>query len=56
MMIMARQFTNIAFTPGVKDAQTRYGSPDIYQQFAQRGVSEDLLSAKETEFIAARDK
>ena len=55
MMMMARQFTNIAFTPGVKDAQTRYGSRAIYQQFAKRGVSEDLLTTKETEFIAARD-
>ena len=52
---MARQFMNIAFTPEVKDAQTRYGSRQIYDRFAQRGISEDTLSAKETEFIAARD-
>ena len=52
---MARQFTNIAFTTGVKNAQTRYGSREIYQKFAQRGVSEDLLTVRETEFIAARD-
>ncbi|MBE9048583.1 pyridoxamine 5'-phosphate oxidase family protein [Pleurocapsales cyanobacterium LEGE 10410] len=52
---MARQFINIAFTPGVKNAQTRYGSRDIYQKFGQRSVSEDLLTVRETEFIAARD-
>ncbi len=52
---MARQFTNIAFTPGVKNAQTRYGSREIYDQFAKRGISTDTLSAKEAEFIAARD-
>ena len=52
---MARQFTNIAFTPEVKNAQTRYGSREIYQKFWQRGVSEDLLTVRETEFIAARD-
>lgn len=52
---MTRQFTNIAFTEEVKNAQTRYGSREIYQKFLQRGVSEDLLTARETEFIAARD-
>lgn len=52
---MARQFTNIAFTPGVKNAQTRYGSREIYDQFVKRGISVDTLTAKETEFIAARD-
>ena len=54
-MIMARQFTNIAFTPGVKNAQTRYGSRKIYQKFEQQRTSEDLLTVRETEFIAARD-
>ena len=53
---MARQFTNIAFTEGVKKAQTRYGSREIYQKFLERqGVSKDLLTDKEIEFIAARD-
>jgi len=52
---MAKQFTNIAFTPGVKEAQTRYGSREIYENFLKHGVSEDLLTPKETEFIAARD-
>ena len=52
---MARQFTDIAFTPGVKNAQTRYGSRNIYQKFEQQRTSEDLLTVRETEFIAARD-
>lgn len=52
---MAKQFTNIAFTEGVKQAQTDYGSRDIYQKFEQRGISEDVLSAREIEFIGARD-
>lgn len=52
---MARQFTHIAFTPGVKEIQRRYGSRSIYENFLRGGVSEDHLSAKETDFIAARD-
>lgn len=52
---MARQFTNIVFTQGVKNAQTHYGSREIYQNYLKRGVTEDLLTDKETEFIAARD-
>lgn len=52
---MAKQFTTIAFTEGVKKAQTDYGSREIYQNFEQRGISEDLLSAREIEFIGARD-
>ncbi len=55
LIIMAKQFTNIAFTEGVKQAQTDYGSREIYQNFSQLGVSEDVLSAPETEFISARD-
>ncbi|WP_013320436.1 pyridoxamine 5'-phosphate oxidase family protein [Gloeothece verrucosa] len=52
---MARNFTNIAFTDGVKATQSCYGSREIYDNFAKRGVSEDVLTAKEIEFIAARD-
>ena len=52
---MARQFTNIAFTDGVKKTQMHYGSRSIYENFLQKGVSEDILTAKETDFIAARD-
>ncbi|ACK72320.1 pyridoxamine 5'-phosphate oxidase-related FMN-binding [Gloeothece citriformis PCC 7424] len=52
---MARNFTKIAFTDGVKEIQERYGSREIYDNFAKRGVSEDVLNNKEIEFIAARD-
>ncbi len=52
---MARQFTNIAFTDGVKETQLHYGSRSIYENFLKGGVSEDILTAKETDFITARD-
>ena len=52
---MTRNFTNIAFTPGVKATQTKYGSREIYEKFAQGKVTEDILTIKEQEFIAARD-
>ena len=52
---MRRKFTEIAFTPGVKIAQTRYGSREIYDNFVQQGITEDTLAQKEIEFIRARD-
>ncbi len=52
---MRRKFTEIAFTPGVKTAQTRYGSRRIYENFAQQEISEDILTEAESEFIQARD-
>ena len=52
---MTRNFTNIAFTPGVKATQTKYGSREIYEKFAQGKVTKDILTTKEQEFIAARD-
>ena len=53
---MARQFTKIAFTEGVKKAQTRYGSREIYQKFLEKQeVSKDLLTDKEIAFVSARD-
>ena len=52
---MSRNFTNIAFTPGVKATQTKYGSREIYEKFVQRGVTEDSLTTREKEFIKARD-
>jgi uncharacterized protein len=52
---MRRKFTEIAFTPGVKAAQTQYGSREMYKNFVQQGITEDLLTAKEIEFIQARD-
>ena len=52
---MAKNFPKIAFTDGVKETQSRYGSREISENFVRRGVSADLLTAKEKEFIAARD-
>lgn len=52
---MRRKFTEIAFTPGVKTAQTRYGSRETYQNFVKQGITEDILSNEEIEFIQARD-
>ena len=52
---MRKKFTQIAFTPGVKTAQTRYGSRKIYENFAQQDISEDILTEPEIEFIQARD-
>jgi uncharacterized protein len=52
---MRRKFTEIAFTPGVKAAQTKYGTREINEKFVQQGITEDLLTAKEIEFIQARD-
>lgn len=52
---MGRNFTNIAFTDGVKETQRCYGSREIYENFVKRGVSEDILTLKEIEFIAVRD-
>ena len=52
---MRRKFTEIAFTSGVKDAQTRYGSRKIYDNFIKQGITEDVLTEKEIEFIRARD-
>jgi uncharacterized protein len=52
---MRRKFTEIAFTPGVKTAQTRYGSRKIYENFVQQGITEDILTETEIEFIQARD-
>jgi predicted pyridoxine 5'-phosphate oxidase superfamily flavin-nucleotide-binding protein len=52
---MRRKFTEIAFTPGVKAAQSQYGTREMYENFVQQGITEDLLTAKEIEFIQARD-
>ncbi len=52
---MARNYTNIAFTESVKETQNKYGSREIYEKYVKRGVSEDILSDKEKEFISDRD-
>ena len=52
---MRRKFTEIAFTPGVKAAQTRYGTRKVYENFVKQGIEEDFLTQEEIEFIQARD-
>lgn len=52
---MRRKFTEIAFTPEVKEAQTHYGSRQMYENFVKQGITEDILTDKEIEFIKARD-
>ncbi|MGV2830482.1 pyridoxamine 5'-phosphate oxidase family protein [Myxosarcina sp. GI1(2024)] len=52
---MRRKFTEIAFIPGVKTAQTRYGSREVYEKFVKQEISEDILTEKEIDFIQARD-
>ncbi len=52
---MARAFARIAFTPGVRAAQTRMGSRDAYRT-AELGAAEAVeLGPDEIEFIGARD-
>ena len=52
---MRRKFTEIAFTPSVKAAQTRHGTRKIYENFVKQGIEEDFLAREEIEFIQARD-
>lgn len=52
---MTRNYTNIAFTEAVKEVQSKYGSREIYEKYVKKGVSEDILSEKEREFISDRD-
>ena len=52
---MARKFTEIAFTPAVKAAQTRYGSRAGAEKLERGEVSGDRLGETEAAFIEARD-
>ncbi len=52
---MARAFAEIAFTPSVKAAQTRYGSRRNNQGFEQAEDREDELTETERQFIEERD-
>ena len=52
---MSRAFTKIAFTPSVKAAQSQYGSRAAYARFEAGDDTGDTLTARETEFIRARD-
>jgi uncharacterized protein len=53
---MARAFAEIAFTPAVRDAQTRNGSAPAYDRFlAADAKPANTLTDDETSFIEARD-
>lgn len=52
---MPRAFTRIAFTPGVKSAQTRYGSRQANIGFDLEQNPRNTLTAHEASFIAERD-
>ncbi|MBD2100427.1 pyridoxamine 5'-phosphate oxidase family protein [Leptolyngbya sp. FACHB-261] len=52
---MPRKFSQIAFTPAVKAAQTRHGSRQIYARFEESGPANDKVTAEISQFIAERD-
>lgn len=53
---MARAFAEIAFTPAVRDMQKIQGSAKAYAKFLEPETERgDILSNRETDFIAARD-
>jgi predicted pyridoxine 5'-phosphate oxidase superfamily flavin-nucleotide-binding protein len=52
---MARAFANIAFTPAVKAAQSRYGSRRANERIENAQDRGDELTLVEIEYIAARD-
>ena len=52
---MSRAFADIAFTPSVKAAQTRYGSREANRGFEMAPDKRDHLEARDTEFIMKRD-
>jgi hypothetical protein len=52
---MTHRFAEIAFTDAVKAAQARDGSRAQYQRMTERGGPNAELSARESDFIAARD-
>lgn len=52
---MGHRFAELAFTPGVKNQQTRHGSRSQYGRFETTGSTGDSLRPPEQEFIRARD-
>ncbi|MEH1947646.1 MAG: pyridoxamine 5'-phosphate oxidase family protein [Nostoc sp.] len=52
---MSYKFFEFAFTTAVKAAQTRYGSRQKYLRFEENGPSNDKITKRVAEFIAARD-
>ena len=52
---MGHKFAEIAFTPAVRNIQTKQGSRASYARMEDREDSNHLLSEREAEFIGARD-
>ena len=52
---MARAFADIAFTPSVKAAQSRYGSRHANERIENADDRNDELTSEECEFIRSRD-
>jgi predicted pyridoxine 5'-phosphate oxidase superfamily flavin-nucleotide-binding protein len=52
---MANRFHDLAFTPGVKDAQAHYGSRAHYSKFEDGPAKNFLLTDAEADFIKGRD-
>jgi hypothetical protein len=52
---MGRAFSDIAFTPAVRELQRRMGSRDHYAALDEATDRRDRLTGREAEFIASRD-
>ncbi len=52
---MPRQFTQLAFTPAVKQAQTERGSRETYAKFEQTGPENNSVTPEIAEFIRQMD-
>lgn len=52
---MSRAYTDLAFTPAVRDMQTRMGSRKAYTPLDSSDDRRDALTGHEAEFIHARD-
>jgi predicted pyridoxine 5'-phosphate oxidase superfamily flavin-nucleotide-binding protein len=52
---MGRRFAELAFTPLVKEQQTKHGSRHLYERVEKSAVLGDTLGADEQAFIRERD-
>src|SRR4030095_1207411 len=52
---ISRAFSDIAFTPAVRDVQTHMGSRSKYEAFDRAVDRRDRLTPRETEFIEHAD-
>ena len=52
---MSRAYTDIAFTPAIRDMQTCMGSRANYEPLDYTEDRRDVLTEREAEFIEARD-